>query len=290
VIRIAAPILLLACAATAAGAQVDPPPRDTVVIVPDSAEAAPSDTLVQGDTAARRPSRWGSPFAVESRGTPVPRRVRGEVVWVHPDSLRRDPPDRVTPDSVVVDSTAGVAVSDTVGADTAPAPPPRRTAARDSAARRRPARDTAAAPPRRIAAADSTRRPRADSVTAPRPGGRPRTHTVAAGETLFGIARRYNVTTAQLRVLNPSIDPQDLEVGAVLRLPATARPPTGAPPARPTAPAARRTHTVARGETLYGIARRYGVSVDAVMQANRMQEDQVRVGQTLVIPAAPRPN
>jgi LysM repeat protein len=46
---------------------------------------------------------------------------------------------------------------------------------------------------------------------------------------------------------------------------------------------------VAVGETLYGIARRYGVSLDALRSANQLSGDRVRPGQRLVIPAAPAP-
>jgi membrane-bound lytic murein transglycosylase D len=50
---------------------------------------------------------------------------------------------------------------------------------------------------------------------------------------------------------------------------------------------AARTHTVGDGETLWGIARRYEVSVDAVRQANELDEDAtIRPGQTLRIPRA----
>jgi membrane-bound lytic murein transglycosylase D len=130
---------------------------------------------------------------------------------------------------------------------------------------------------------------------------------------LFGIARRYGVTTAQLHAVNPDLG-ETLEIGTVLRLPAGAR----AQPARsddderpaprrassgnderPTTrrassdrdaaprPAGRaRRHTVAAGETLYGIARKYGVSVDAIRRANRLESDTVRPGQALTIPAA----
>ena len=57
-------------------------------------------------------------------------------------------------------------------------------------------------------------------------------------------------------------------------------------PARPAAAAARpRQHTVGDGETLWGIARRYEVSVDSLRRANDLREDQhIPPGQTLVIP------
>ena len=57
-----------------------------------------------------------------------------------------------------------------------------------------------------------------------------------------------------------------------------------------TKPAARRTkHTVRRGETLFRIASRYGVSVDALRRANRIGRGHViRPGQRLAVPTATR--
>nr|WP_245396300.1 M23 family metallopeptidase [Jiella sonneratiae] len=54
--------------------------------------------------------------------------------------------------------------------------------------------------------------------------------------------------------------------------------------ARPDKPSAGAV-TVASGDTLSGIARRSGVSVDAIRRANNLDSDVVRLGQTLVIPA-----
>ncbi|HEX2211300.1 MAG TPA: LysM peptidoglycan-binding domain-containing protein, partial [Longimicrobium sp.] len=169
-------------------------------------------------------------------------------------------------------------------------------------------RDTASARPRNPpAAADTARRGgtgtastqtgRTGLTSAPPSTGRARSHTVVAGETFYGIARRYGVTAAQLRALNPDVDMNALEVGDVLRLPAGARDsrastqPRPQEPPRPAAQAEQprrgtRFHVVQAGETLYGIARRYGVTVDAIRRANEMETDQVRTGQRLVIPPA----
>ncbi len=45
------------------------------------------------------------------------------------------------------------------------------------------------------------------------------------------------------------------------------------------------SHTVVRGDTLWGLSRKYGVSIDAIKQANNMRNDTVVLGSTLVIPA-----
>src|SRR6185436_2620849 len=56
----------------------------------------------------------------------------------------------------------------------------------------------------------------------------------------------------------------------------------------PADPAGDRVHVIAKGDTLYSIARRYGVAVGALVSANRLASDRVplRVGQRLVIPSA----
>jgi len=61
--------------------------------------------------------------------------------------------------------------------------------------------------------------------------------------------------------------------------------PTPKPVAKPKPKvAASRTHTVAKGETLYGLARKYGSSVAKIKSANGLSGDLIRIGQKLKIP------
>lgn len=61
--------------------------------------------------------------------------------------------------------------------------------------------------------------------------------------------------------------------------------PAAPQPSAPRAPAARDTiHTVVRGDTLWGLSRKYNVSVDAIKQANGMTKDTVVLGSKLRIP------
>ena len=45
------------------------------------------------------------------------------------------------------------------------------------------------------------------------------------------------------------------------------------------------THTVAKGESLYRISQRYGVSVDEIRNANNIKGDGIKAGQKIKIPA-----
>jgi len=81
-----------------------------------------------------------------------------------------------------------------------------------------------------------------------------------------------------------------LVVVSVAAAPPPAKPPVKppAPPTKAPAPAVQRTHDVVRGDSLFSVARRYGVTVPALVSANGLASDRVklRVGQRLVIPPA----
>ena len=110
------------------------------------------------------------------------------------------------------------------------------------------------------------------------------TVVVTAGDTLTSLAKRHGVEIATLVELNDLTDPNRIHVGQRLRVAAVA--PIVAPPAAPVA--APRTHVIASGEHLTGIARRYGVTIAAVVDANRLADpSRIFAGQRLAIPAGP---
>ncbi len=109
-------------------------------------------------------------------------------------------------------------------------------------------------------------------------------HRVRRGETLSGLAAEYGVTVQQIRAWNVLGSAERIRSGQRLRV---APPPgTRARTARlAAAHASARTHRVQRGETLIGLAKRYGVSVQALMDANGLGDaDALRAGATLRIP------
>jgi len=104
-------------------------------------------------------------------------------------------------------------------------------------------------------------------------------HTVARGDTLSGIARQYGVSTAAIKQAN-GMTSDTVVLGKAMVIPGASGP---APKSAPAA-AGGKTHTVVRGDTLAGISRKTGASVEAIKKANAMKSDTVILGSKLRIP------
>ena len=95
------------------------------------------------------------------------------------------------------------------------------------------------------------------------------TYTVKSGDSLYSIAKQYGVTVDALKSANGKTS-NLLSIGEVLVIPTTN---TGT-----------RTYIVKSGDSLWKIATNYGVSVNALKQANGLTSDLLSIGQVLVIP------
>lgn len=114
-------------------------------------------------------------------------------------------------------------------------------------------------------------------------------HVVRSGDTLWDIAIRYQTTVAAVAAANQLANPSLIRVGQALAIPqvAPSTPPAAAPTSAAPAPAATPsvTHVVQRGETLWAISARYGVSIQAIVDANGLASASfIRTGQQLIIP------
>jgi membrane-bound lytic murein transglycosylase D len=110
-------------------------------------------------------------------------------------------------------------------------------------------------------------------------------HRVKRGETISQIADEYGVTQRELLSWNRVDSRGHIRIGQRIRV---SSPPEGrtAPRVEPSSErAAGKTHIVRAGETLTGLARRYGVSVQALREANGLSErETLKTGIALRIP------
>ena len=132
----------------------------------------------------------------------------------------------------------------------------------------------------------------ARNTTIPKGG----TVRVEQGMTLYSISRANGLTVAQLAAANNIDPPYTVSTGRVLRIPGVAQArapkPSFAPQEEqdyasdePVKKASGGRHTVAGGETLFSLGRKYGVSPYAIADLNGLSRDQpLSVGQSLRVP------
>ena len=106
------------------------------------------------------------------------------------------------------------------------------------------------------------------------------THTVRAGDTLSDIASDYNVSVNALKRAN-GLRSSRIYPGKELRIPAPVE--TSTPEKAAVEPG---TYKVQKGDTLYDIARRFGVSISELRRANGLQTSRIYPGDVLRIPGS----
>ncbi|RMG89347.1 MAG: LysM peptidoglycan-binding domain-containing protein [Chloroflexi bacterium] len=116
-------------------------------------------------------------------------------------------------------------------------------------------------------------------------------YTVRAGDNLFRIALNNGVSLEALRAANPQVQGDIIQPGDILTLPDCGpnAQPSEVPQATATSSVSESSggiiHIVQPGETLLQIARRYGTTVEALVEANNLTDpDNLTVNQELVIP------
>ncbi len=108
-------------------------------------------------------------------------------------------------------------------------------------------------------------------------------HTVVAGQTLSSLARLYEVDNATLLKHNPAAA-DGLKIDQTIKIPFTAKSGKTAAAADRKARKTFTTHRVAKGETLYSIARRYEISVPVLLEDNPSADpSRLSIGQELRI-------
>ncbi len=105
------------------------------------------------------------------------------------------------------------------------------------------------------------------------------THRIERGETLSSIARMYGMTAKELQMLNPGAGDY-IKAGNLLVI---SDPETTSAGGNSDVS----YHKIQSGETLYGIGKKYNVSVEALLKSNPgVSERNFRAGETIRIPAS----
>ena len=100
-------------------------------------------------------------------------------------------------------------------------------------------------------------------------------HKVETGQTLYGISKKYGVSVESIVAMNPGSD-NGLREGQVIRIPKTG-----------SANSKKQKYVVKSGDTVYAIARSYGMSPEQLLELNRGLSAGLNVGDSLVVPSLP---
>jgi LysM repeat protein len=104
-------------------------------------------------------------------------------------------------------------------------------------------------------------------------------YTIVAGDTLFSLAQRFNVTQQSILDLNPSIIPTDLRVAQIICIPNA--------PAPSVCPANSFAYTILMGDSIAGLAQRFGVTAQSILDLNPgLNPANLTVGQQICIPGS----
>lgn len=101
-------------------------------------------------------------------------------------------------------------------------------------------------------------------------------YTVKKGDSLYAIAKLYGTSVDEIKKLN-YLTSNSLVVGQVLRIPEVYTKPDDMVVPNYI------SYTVKKGDTLYSIAKKYGVSADTIIQDNNLKNSNLSVGQILRI-------
>lgn len=102
----------------------------------------------------------------------------------------------------------------------------------------------------------------------------PNTYVVVKGDSLYTIGKKFGVSPEELMRFN-NLSSNILQIGQVLKIP-TKNEGIITPE--------NITYTVVKGDSLYTISKKYGITVDELMRYNNLSSTSLQIGQILKIP------
>ena len=108
-------------------------------------------------------------------------------------------------------------------------------------------------------------------------------YTVVKNDTLWGLSKKYGVSVSDLKKAN-GVSGHLIYVGQKLQIPTKSTKATKTAKistSTSTVDTTSTTHTVVKGDTLWSLAKKYGVSVSTLMKANNLSSSTILIGQSL---------
>jgi len=113
-------------------------------------------------------------------------------------------------------------------------------------------------------------------------------HVIKQGETIYSLARTYGVSAQDILTHNKISDARTVQVGAKIRIPGTAAvgSSSATPVSQPSGARAYDEYRVEKNDTLYSLARRYGINVAELLDMNGFAPNYViKAGEKIRVPA-----
>ncbi len=101
-------------------------------------------------------------------------------------------------------------------------------------------------------------------------------HRVESQETLYSISKKYNVKVEKIIAQNPDAKTA-IKIGQLLKIPIAKQ------KNQTTTSSSKNKHVVQSKQTLFSIAKMYGITVNQLKEWNNLTSDEILVGQELVI-------
>lgn len=105
-------------------------------------------------------------------------------------------------------------------------------------------------------------------------------YTVVKNDTLWGLSKKYGVSVSDLKKAN-GVSGHLIYVGQKLQIPTKSTKSAKTSTSTGTVDTTSTTHTVVKGDTLWSLAKKYGVAVSALMKANNLSSSTILIGQSL---------
>lgn len=107
-------------------------------------------------------------------------------------------------------------------------------------------------------------------------------YTIAKGDSLYQIAKKYNTTVDELKKLN-NLSSNNLTIGMKLKIPVSSSTTNNEE-----TPSSTKTYTyqVKKGDTLYQIAKNNNTTVDAIKKLNNLSSNTLTIGSIIKLPSS----